>query len=157
MHLAKKTSMPSNNEPQVLQVSLAQKCILTFKTMYIIQNRSLILGAKNYKHREILWSYFKHRFLAFTLFIQKRAHFWPFSSGRWFSFFLQRYDAFSRSGTPSHSSAGKHKAWYLISDKMQMQKKGMSQSARSQRLEVLEIYGFTRLDNGLCFSYVLIL
>lgn len=40
--------------------------------MYIIQNRSLILGAKNYKNREILWSYFKHRFLAFTLFIQKK-------------------------------------------------------------------------------------
>lgn len=126
-----KTSMPSKNKHQVLQVPLEKKSILTFKIMYIIQNRSPVLGAKNCKRRDILWSYFKHRFLAFTLFIQKRAHFWPFSSGRWFSFFLQRYDAFSRSGTLYHSSAGKHKAWYLISDKMQMQKMGMSQSARS--------------------------
>lgn len=80
--------MLSNNKHQVLQVPLEKKSILTFKTMYIIQNGSLVLGAKNCKCREILWSYFKHRFLAFTLFIQKEPTFGLFLAADGFlSFF----------------------------------------------------------------------
>lgn len=88
MYLTIKPPCFLTTKHQVLQVRLEKKSILTFKAMYIIQNGSLVLGAKNCKCREILWSYFKHRFLAFTLFIQKEPTFGLFLAADGFlSFF----------------------------------------------------------------------
>jgi hypothetical protein len=93
--------------------------------MHIIQNMSLLFVAKNYKRRIILWSYFKHRRLAFTLLVQKEPTFGLFlvPDG---SCFLQRYAASSTFGTRQLSSARKPNAWFWISNKMQMEGGGLS-------------------------------